>query len=409
MPYSQTQVSASSISTGAAVSGGGASRFLVTDGATKVQTPASLLASTGGTGNGVLSFLDTPTGGSTTSNFLNITGTMPTVLTANGYGIALNITGAGSSALNNAALFVNYLAGYTGASANIAIWGINDNNGSATNPFAGAASIGVFGNSTAAGSGDRVGVLGLNQATTSGRSWGGFFYPLGAATTRIGCAGFAAAGTTFVGGYFGLNSSVPTFTTAALICDNAAQAAPVFVARDNGAAISTATAYAGVVVEDGATLQVGNGVLTSGTLTVGNASQVRSVTHSFDWTNAMITALGAVGAGDLAVCTLPAKTIVLNAYVILLTPDSSANALTVALGRVGASYIDYIVASDAKAGSNIVYGDVSGERGTNLTGYDLPSYTATTVVNLHFIKTSTLLNTVTGCTGRVIIQTALVP
>lgn len=149
--------------------------------------------------------------------------------------------------------------------------------------------------------------------------------------------------------------------------------------------------------------------LTAGTLTVTNsASLVKTVTR-YDWTNAMVTALGGVGTGDITVCTLPAKTIVTNAYVVIDTPDSSANALTIALGRVSATYIDYIVASDAKASVNTVYGDASAERGTNLTGYDLPSITGTTAVKIHLIKTTTNLSTVTGSTGHIYLETAILP
>jgi hypothetical protein len=158
-----------------------------------------------------------------------------------------------------------------------------------------------------------------------------------------------------------------------------------------------------------ADLQLSKSLLTAGTMTETNKSLARVSLHRYDWTNAMVVALGAGGAGDIAVCTLPAKTVVLNAYVVITSPDSSANALTVAVGRTGASYIDYIVASDAKAAANTVYGDASAERGTNLTGYDLPSFTGTTTVNAHFIKTTSALNTVTGSTGSVYLLTMTLP
>src|SRR6185369_2342466 len=118
-----------------------------------------------------------------------------------------------------------------------------------------------------------------------------------------------------------------------------------------------------------------------------NSALVRSVVSKFSWTNAMITALGASTTGDITVCTLPANVVVKNMYVVIDTPDSSANALSIAVGRVSASFIDYIVASDAKAAANTVYGDASAERGTNLTGFDLPSPTGTTAVNCHFVST----------------------
>lgn len=149
--------------------------------------------------------------------------------------------------------------------------------------------------------------------------------------------------------------------------------------------------------------------LTAGTLTVEKSAEARTVVSSFTWTNAMVVALGAATAGDITVATLPAKTVVRNAYVVITGTAAGTTTLTVAFGRTGAGYIDYIVASDAKVAANTVYGDASGERGTNLTGYDLPSYTGTTAVKVHFISTGANLDQVTGSTGRVILETSLVP
>lgn len=149
--------------------------------------------------------------------------------------------------------------------------------------------------------------------------------------------------------------------------------------------------------------------LTAATMTANSTGNVRDGWSSYSWTNAMVVALGATTTGDITVATLPAKTIVENVYVVINTPDTSANALTVACGRTSATFIDYTVASDAKAAANTVYGDASAERGTNLTGYDMPSFTGTTTVTCHFIKTTTNLSTVLGSTGTVYIKTALLP
>lgn len=149
--------------------------------------------------------------------------------------------------------------------------------------------------------------------------------------------------------------------------------------------------------------------LTAATMTAETTGFLKSATHSYTWTNAQVVALGAALTGDITVATLPAKTVVLNAYVVITGQAAGTTTLTVAVGRTSALFIDYIVASDAKAAVNTVYGDASAERGTNLVGYDLPSYTGTTTVTAHFIATGTNLNTVTGSTGRVVLQTALVP
>lgn len=147
--------------------------------------------------------------------------------------------------------------------------------------------------------------------------------------------------------------------------------------------------------------------LTAGTMNADITYAIRYATSSFTWTNAMVVALGAGLVGDITVCTLPAKTIVVNAYLVVSTAAAGVTTLTGALGRVAAGYIDYIVASDLKAAANTVYGDASAERGTNLTGYDLPSYTATTVVKVHFISTVQNLDQTATCTGKVILFTAL--
>lgn len=202
---------------------------------------------------------------------------------------------------------------------------------------------------------------------------------------------------------------------------------PINLIGGDGASGSSGLATGGAITLDGG---IGYGTGTAGDITVGatrgnliiSPSKLtvatataakngvdRSVWSRADLTNAVVVALGATTTGDIKMFTLPAKTVVRNAYFVLLTADSSANALTVACGRTAASYIDYIVASDAKAGANVVYGDASAERGTNLVGYDMPSFTATTDVFCHFIKTTTNLNTVTSFTGSLYLATDVLP
>lgn len=150
--------------------------------------------------------------------------------------------------------------------------------------------------------------------------------------------------------------------------------------------------------------------LTAATMTGATVNgNVRCAVHQYSWTNAMVTALGASTTGDISVATLPAKTMVRNAYVVITGAASGPATVTVSVGRTSASYIDYIVASDAKAAANTVYGDASGERGTNLVSYDLPSYTGTTTVYAHFISSGANLSTVTSSTGAVVLETCLIP
>lgn len=149
--------------------------------------------------------------------------------------------------------------------------------------------------------------------------------------------------------------------------------------------------------------------LTDATMTAESKGHFRTATSSYTWSNAQVVALGAALTGDITVATLPAKTAVVNGWLIITGTAAGTTTLTVSCGRTSASYIDYIVASDAKVAANTVYGDASAERGTNFTGYDLPSYTATVDVKCHFVSTAQNLDQTTGSTGRLILTTTLLP
>ncbi len=152
--------------------------------------------------------------------------------------------------------------------------------------------------------------------------------------------------------------------------------------------------------------------LTAGAMTVTNNAGVREVTTRFDWTNAMVVALGASTTGDITVCTLPAKTVVKRCVVVIKTSAATVATLTVAVGRTGASYIDYVVVSDAAAAANTVYGATKATVGTNLYDgvtltTDMPSYTGTTAIKAHYISTGGNLSTCTASTGTVYLTTEL--
>lgn len=150
-------------------------------------------------------------------------------------------------------------------------------------------------------------------------------------------------------------------------------------------------------------------IAAGGTISTGLQQEYRSVIHSYTWANAQVTGLGAVTSGEWIAFTLPAKTKLENLYVIITGAAAGPATVTVSCGRTGAAYIDYIVASDAKAAANTIYGNDAAERGTNLTGYDLPSYTATTAVRCQFVSTGANLSTVTGSAGTIVVETVLIP
>lgn len=157
----------------------------------------------------------------------------------------------------------------------------------------------------------------------------------------------------------------------------------------------------------------GGSSLTSGALTAAAATVasngVRAVTVStFTWDSNRVATLGAGTSGNLKVATLPAKTVVANAYIVITSPETGAVTLTVALGRDAANYSDYIAASDAKAAANTIYGNAVGERGANLTGYDLPSWTATTDVYARFVSGDVPMDSLESA-GIVVIEHYTIP
>lgn len=170
-----------------------------------------------------------------------------------------------------------------------------------------------------------------------------------------------------------------------------------------------------VYVEGTNTLESNRLVLTTATMTAtaGATGAHTSSTHAYTWTNAQVVALGASLTGDITVATLPAKTQVLDAAVVITGTAAGVTTLTVSCGDAvgGTPFINYIVASDAKAVVNTFYGDAVAERGTSIDTefYYLPSYTATTLVTCHFISTVQNLDQTTGSTGRVILMTRLLP
>lgn len=189
---------------------------------------------------------------------------------------------------------------------------------------------------------------------------------------------------------------------------NASVAADAGLARSAAGVLKVTNGTTG-----GGDLIIGTGILTASTMTAELTSLSKTVTSSYTWTNAQVVALGAALTGDINVATLPAKTQVLDAMVVITGQGAGTTTLTVSCGdAIGATpFINYVVPSDAKAAVNTVYGDAVAERGTSIDTefWYLPSYVATTLVTCHFIATGANLDQVTGSTGRVILTTRLLP
>lgn len=147
---------------------------------------------------------------------------------------------------------------------------------------------------------------------------------------------------------------------------------------------------------------------TAGTLTQASIGKLGIVLNKYSWTNAMVAAFSGT-MGNLLVCTLPAKTLVKSARIVITGQAAGITALTCSLGRTGTAYIDYLVAKSAKAVANTIYGSIIGDIGTNLSAIlgDLPSITATTDINLQFVSSIENLSNVTGSSGDIYLETIL--
>jgi hypothetical protein len=177
---------------------------------------------------------------------------------------------------------------------------------------------------------------------------------------------------------------------------------------DDGIDIFRITATGGLGLSDKVTtpeIDINALVLTAATMTLASSGGARSGWSKVTFTNAMVVACGAVTSCDITVATMDAQNGIENAYLVIDTPETALTGLTGAIGRTGALFVDYIAASDLKAAANTIYGNTSGERGSNLTGFDLPSMTASTTLTMHFISAVENLNTATGLTGTIYLKT----
>jgi hypothetical protein len=202
------------------------------------------------------------------------------------------------------------------------------------------------------------------KITNGSTGWGGVISRYGdfynsSSTPLVSIVGNYAAGYTSIA----LASSVPIFWAAT---DSFAGTADVGLARS----------AAGVLkVTDGSTGN-GNVVASTAITAVGTAAAngyIRAGVYKRAWTNAEVVALGAVDDAELKIATLPAKTIVRNAYIVVDTRETHLTDLTVALGRTGATYIDYIVASDADVSAEALGSELvtNGTFTGNATGWTL--------------------------------------
>jgi hypothetical protein len=178
-------------------------------------------------------------GASATSNFFSVTGTMPASPSVDVAGSLFNITTSGSpSTIIEEGVRINLLPGYTGAYQVSALGVTNTVAGTGSDAFAPIGNVGINARSAATTTGSNIGI---RTAAQGGNINYGLFSSAFVAKDNsrdIGVAGFAkqSGGTNRIahGGIFGLyNADVVYATSAALIADNGAIAAPVIEAFDN--------------------------------------------------------------------------------------------------------------------------------------------------------------------------------
>lgn len=185
-------------------------------------------------------------GDSATKNFVNLTATMPSTMTAVTNAVNMDVTSAGSSAFQQNGLILNLNAGYTGGSPvngfqvtnAVAGTGANYGNSSATLNYRTsnsncAARFTCSSSTTGINNGGQQ--LAAGSSTANYGSWCSATSSLNTPALNVGLMSTALNATTNVAGAFMLlGSGTPSFTSCALLADNGAQAVNIFTARDNG-------------------------------------------------------------------------------------------------------------------------------------------------------------------------------
>lgn len=181
-----------------------------------------------------------------TSNFLAVTGSLPSNTTSAPVGVNFQITGqsCGSSINEVQGLQVQLLGAITGTVTPIAISASNVSTGGGnitSFPSTGTApsiacNAGIWSQANGSTSGDNVGLV--SRAVNGSANFGLVSLSVGNDTKKnIGVYGAALTSSgTEVGGYFQLGTALPAFANCALMCDNGTKADDIFVARDNGTA-----------------------------------------------------------------------------------------------------------------------------------------------------------------------------
>ena len=196
---------------------------------------------------------------------LGVTGTLPASPSARVNGLAIAATSSGTAAYKQVAARVSLAAGYTGTGASPVGLEVQNTVASAGN-YAGSyvesitSPIAIYANCEASADGTRNGVVGRGVATKNDAKACAVGVKGYSAVTNTGAISIGVHGNAkgaigiSIGGFFSLqddsdgNFQNSTFTgaKAALVADNVGQAAPIFLARDNGTIVFSVNDGGGV-------------------------------------------------------------------------------------------------------------------------------------------------------------------
>lgn len=142
------------------------------------------------------------------------------------------------------------------------------------------------------------------------------------------------------------------------------------------------------------------------TPSAGPAAAGAAVFSKFSWSNADVVAFGALQTGNVPLCTLPPRTYVTRAFLLLSTQASGVTTLTVSVGVQGPDYFD-LITSSAAADALAAPGGLVGA----MTDAVLPSMSAATPVFLQFnaLTGAEKLADVLGSSGEVFLETVVLP
>ena len=169
--------------------------------------------------------------------FSYIVGTIPTNPTSAINSNFIDITSAGSASYWQRAMRISLEAGYTGSSGTQGLIVVNNAAGTASDITLNNGNAGGQFQGDVTTTGADFGAIGEAAGGNINNGLDGIAIQNKNSAVNIGVSGFAlnqGTSPTEVGGYFGLQNSVPTFASAALMADNGTETQPIFVARNNG-------------------------------------------------------------------------------------------------------------------------------------------------------------------------------